>query len=66
MSDFLHHPIVRGIIAGVLSAAVVDFNAFKSWHSFSDARQYSWGVAAWRWLQGAVIGGCSALGLAAF
>ncbi len=60
------NPILLGVITGTLSAAAVDFQAFRSWKSFADARQYSWGLAAFRWFQGAVIGGFSALGLSNF
>lgn len=65
MALFLHNPIVAGAISGLLAAAVVDFHAFKSWHSFQDARAYDWGVALFRWFQGTVIGALGALGLGA-
>lgn len=63
MSAYIHNPIVAGVITGLLSAAATDFQAFKSWHNFDDARKYSWGVALWRWFQGAIVGGVSAAGL---
>lgn len=64
MQEFFTHPLVAGAITGWVSAAAVDFAAFKSWQSFDDARKYSWSVAAWRWFQGAVVGLVAAAGLA--
>lgn len=61
--EFLQHHIVAGAISGLISAAVVDFGAFRSWKSFQEAREYSWGTAAWRWFQGAVTGGLVAAGI---
>lgn len=65
LTTYLHNPIVAGVITGIVSAAATDLHAFKSWHSFNDARSYDWGVAAFRWFQGAILGGLSALGLSA-
>lgn len=62
----IHNPIIAGAISGLLSAAAVDFAAFRKWQSFADAASYSWSVAAWRWLQGAVIGAVSGAGLSIF
>ena len=53
----------KGALAGALASARTDFDAFRTWHSFKDAEDYSWGIAAWRWLQGAIIGGVTAAGL---
>lgn len=47
---------VQGAIGGWLVAARVDYEAFKHWQSFDEAKAYNWKVAAWRWLQGAIIG----------
>jgi hypothetical protein len=65
MTDFLANPIVRAAITGLVTAAAVDFQAFRTWKSFDDAKAYSWSVAGWRWFQGAVIGAVSALGMGA-
>ncbi len=43
-------------LKGALVAAAVDFGAFKKWKSFDDALKYEWGLAIWRWFQGAVVG----------
>lgn len=59
----LTNPIVHGALSGALSAAAIDFAAFRSWKSFHDAATYGWGTAAWRWLQGAVVGALAAAGL---
>ena len=51
---------VTGAVSGVVAAAAVDFAAFRSWKSFSEATAYRWGLAAWRWFQGFVGGGLAA------
>ena len=56
--------VLAGALSGLVAAAAVDFHAFKTWQSFSDAKSYNWSVAAFRWLQGAIMGGLAALGLA--
>lgn len=59
----LENKFVQGAIAGFLSAAVVDFAAFRAWKSFREATTYDWRTAAWRWLQGIVVGVVTAAGL---
>jgi hypothetical protein len=61
---FFQYPVVRGAIAGAIAAANVDFQAFRSWKSYYDAETYSWSTASFRWLQGAVLGGLAAAGIA--
>lgn len=51
---------MTGAVAGLVSAAVVDFAAFRSWKSMEEAAAYAWGVAAWRWAQGFIGGGLAA------
>ena len=65
MSAFLHYPIVRGAISGVLAAAVVDFHAFMRFQNIQEAAKYQWGTAAFRWGQGAVSGALAAAGFVA-
>ena len=65
LSTILHSSFIHGATAGLLAAAAVDFQAFRGWKSFSDAHNYAWGLALWRWLQGAVIGGLTTLGYGA-
>ena len=60
-----YKPIVMGAIVGAASAAKIDYSSFRSWKSFRDAYTYDWGTAAWRWLQGAVIGAVGVSGLTA-
>jgi len=43
-------------MSGILSAARVDFDAFKKWNKWRDARDYDWSLATFRWAQGALIG----------
>lgn len=59
----LHHPITHGALTGWVAAAGVDFVAFKNWKSFHDAVTYDWGIAIWRWFQGAATGALAAAGL---
>lgn len=53
-----------GVMAlqGLLAAAATDFGAFRLWKSFDEALNYNWGLALWRWFQGAVIGVATGLG----
>ncbi len=51
-----HSAVVKGALSGALAAAVVDFHAFMSFKSPTDVKNYNWGVAAFRWLQGAITG----------
>lgn len=55
--------VFHGAMTGWASAAVADFAAFKSWKSFNDAFIYDWKVAAWRWVQGAIVGAVTGAGL---
>jgi hypothetical protein len=64
MSDLLTNKFVAGALAGLLSAAAVDFQAFRSWKSFNDAVTYDWTIALWRWFQGAAVGALAAAGIA--
>lgn len=63
--EFLQHPVARGAIAGVVTAAWVDFAAFRKWQSFKEARDYKWSLAVWRWVQGAIVGAVAGAGLTA-
>lgn len=56
----LDHPVVAkalfGALTGWASAAHVDVQAFLMWKNVNEAASYGWGVAIWRWFQGAVVG----------
>jgi hypothetical protein len=54
---------VKGALTGVITAAAVDLGAFRSWKSFDDATTYDWKTAAFRWVQGAVLGALAGAGL---
>jgi hypothetical protein len=58
-------PLVKSVIVGIVAAAAVDFQAFRTWDSVEDAKTYAWKVAAWRWLLGAITGLVAGLGLGA-
>ena len=64
--SWLHSPLVRGAIVGVLVAARVDYSAFKAWRSFHEFAVYDWGTALFRWVQGAVVGAVTASGFDAW
>ena len=55
--------LIAGAVGGALTAARIDYLAFKSWKSFKDFYSYDWGTAAWRWFQGAAIGAVTAGGI---
>lgn len=59
------HQVIQAALQGVVVAAAVDFAAFKKWQSFDEAKSYAWGLAAWRWFQGAVIGVMAYYGVSA-
>lgn len=61
--EWLQHPVVRGAFTGFLTAALVDYAAFRRWQNFDEARTYGWNIALWRWFQGTVAGAVTALGL---
>lgn len=63
---FFHSPVGQGAFIGWLGAAAVDWRNFRAWKSFDDARSYSWGVAVWRWVQGAIVGAVGASSVVAF
>lgn len=58
-------PLVAGALSGLLSAAAVDYAAFRTWDDWHDLTSYSWGLATFRWVQGAIIGAIAALGVGA-
>lgn len=53
----------HGALTGWASAATADYHAFTQWKSFDEAKTYDWKVAAWRWVQGAVVGAVAGTGL---
>ena len=55
--------LAAGAACGVASAAMIDFAAFRSWKKWDDALVYDWRTASFRWVQGAVVGMVTALGL---
>jgi len=61
----LQHPVVKGALAGFVTAALVDFAAFRSWDDFGDVKTYNWNTALFRWVQGIVVGALTALGIGA-
>jgi len=63
MTQYLANKYVAGALAGLIAAAVVDINAFRTWKSVNEALDYDWGIALWRWGQGALSGLIMAAGL---
>lgn len=62
---WLHTPIGKAAIAGSLTAAAIDFKAFRTWKTWHDVATYSWSTATFRWCQGAIVGMCAAAGFQA-
>lgn len=54
--------LLAGLLSGFLTAAAVDYSAFRSWKSWDDAQRYDWKLASWRWFQGCATGVAVALG----
>jgi hypothetical protein len=48
--------IALGAVAGFVTAALVDYQAFRAFKSVEEFASYNWGLAAFRWAQGAVSG----------
>lgn len=70
MHQFLiAHPQVTkamaGAFSGVAAAASVDFAAFRTWKTWQDGISYDWGIATFRWFQGAILGAATGLGIGA-
>lgn len=63
--NVLSIPLVQGAATGLLAAAAVDYQAFRTWKSFRDATTYDWRTATWRWFQGAVVGVVTSAGYGA-
>lgn len=67
MTEATHNPYLiaaaKGALSGFTAAALVDFNAFRTWRNFHDAYACDWPLAAWRWLQGIITGAVTGLGL---
>lgn len=66
MMDFLQQPLVKAAIEGALVGGAADIVAFRGFKSLHEAMAYSWGIAGWRWFQGAVVGVGTYYGLSAF
>jgi hypothetical protein len=58
----MNNPIFRGMLTGLITAAAVDFHAFKTWHTFGDVKQFDWITAIIRWTIGAVTGALTGAG----
>ena len=65
LATIVHSTFVKGAVAGLLSAAVVDLHAFLTWKSVSDVKSYSWSTALLRWGQGVIVGGLTGAGYGA-
>jgi len=63
LANFIHSPAFHGALLGWATAARIDFKAFRSWKSFTEAKQYNWNVALWNWFEGIVYGALGGLGL---
>ena len=63
MQELLANRLFQAALAGVLAAAAVDLQAFRSFKSLSEFASYSWSTAIFRWGQGAIVGALTALGL---
>lgn len=60
LHPWLHTPFARGAFGGLITAVVVDVQAFKKFQSWHDAAEYGWSLATFRWAQGFLLGGLGA------
>lgn len=58
-------PAVRAGAAGAMSAALIDFAAFRSFKNWHDVATYNWSVASFRWVAGFATAAVTSLGLGA-
>jgi hypothetical protein len=59
--DQLIKKVIASTLAGFLGAVVVDLDKWKT----ADSDQFNWKLALKRWVQGAVTGAITALGIGA-
>ena len=59
--DQLIKKVIASTLAGFLGAVVVDLDKWKT----ADSDQFNWKLALKRWIQGAVTGAITALGIGA-
>lgn len=52
-----------GAATGFVTAAAVDFAAFRSWKSWNEFVSFDWRIAMFRWLVGIVTGAVAGAGL---
>lgn len=57
--DQLIKKVIASTLAGFLGAVVVDLDKWKT----ADSDQFDWKLALKRWIQGAVTGAITALGM---
>ncbi len=58
-------PAIRAGVAGLMSAALVDFAAFRNFKDWHDLAVYNWSTASFRWVAGFATGALTSLGLGA-
>ena len=65
ISQIVHDPLFKSAVTGALVAAAVDYHAFRNFKSWDDLVRYRWGLASWRWFQGAVVSAVAGSGISA-
>lgn len=63
MHAWLASPIVQGALTGFLSAAALDYLAFRKFQRWGEFTTYDWSVASFRWFQGIVVGAVGAFAI---
>ena len=58
-------PAVRSGCAGLVSAALIDFAAFRKFQDWHDLATYNWSVATFRWAAGFATAALTSLGIGA-
>lgn len=57
------HPLLKGVLIGVLPAIVVDFRSFSSARSKDRSVSFDWALALSNWASGALLGLGGAAGI---
>ncbi len=65
MTEFLQHPLTRGVIIGIATSLVLDLDAFLKFRQEHPGTPYDWVVVVVRCLKGAIASALTAAGVSA-
>jgi len=64
MRELVKHPVVQGALTGLVTAAAVDFQAWRRSPTWK-VDGFNWALASKRWVGGAVSGALTGAGIGA-